>query len=516
MIKNGIWIMYLRKSRQDDPNETIEEVLEKHERQLQEFAERELGGRIPEEATFREIGSGESISERSEIQKVLARLEDPAVIGCICMEPSRLSRGDLSDCAKIIDTFRFSKSLVATPYMTYNMENKMERKFFQDELLRGNDYLEYTKSILWRGRVAACKNGAYIGTVPPYGYKKIKIGKLNTLEPVEDEAEVVRLVFDWYIKEDLTPYQIACRLNEMGVPAPKGAKWVKDSVRHMLRNPHYAGYIEFNKIKATQMLENGKIITKKITQPDEEVILSEGKHEAIISRETWETAKRMVARNPRINHERQLKNPFSGMIVCAKCGGALFYHPYKHAEDRIHCRKRPPCYKSIKFQVVYDAVLYALENSELPALELRLKNGDGNAHEIQRKLLAKLEKQMEDYRAQEDRQFELLETNPNYSQEVFNRRNAELREKMEECKAAIYKAKSSLPESVDYAERVEVMKKAIDILKDDNATPAEKNKVLKAIVERIEFSGLPSDPINRVRQTRTGIDPFNLDITLRL
>ena len=516
MIKNGIWIMYLRKSRQDDPNETIEEVLAKHEIQLQEWAERELGHRIPAAEIYREVMSGESIQERTEVQKVLARLEDPAVIGCLVMEPSRLSRGSLSDCAKIIDSFLYSKSLIATPVMTYNMENKMERKFFQDELLRGNDYLEYTKSILWRGRVAASKNGAYLGTRPPYGFKKIKIGKLNTLEIVEDEAEVVRLVFDWYIKEDLTPYQIACRLNDMGIKAPKGDKWVKDTIRHMIRNPHYAGYVEFNKIKQTQFLENGKVITKRITQKDEDIILAEGKHEAIISRETWETAKRMVARNPRVNHERQLKNPFSGMIVCKNCGGALFYHPYKLAEDRIHCRKRPPCYKSIKFQVVYDAVLFALENSELPALELRLKNGDGNALEIQRKLLTKLEKQMEDYRAQEERQFELLETNPNYSQEVFNRRNADLRQKMEECQSAIYKAKSSLPESVDYAERVEAMKNAIDILKDDNATPAEKNKVLKTIVERIEYSGLPSDPMNRVRQTRTGIDPFNLDITLRL
>ena len=406
MLKNGIWIMYLRKSRQDDPNETIEEVLAKHETQLQEWAERELGSRIDSENTYREIGSGESIAERMEIQKVIARLEDPAVIGCLCMEPSRLSRGDLSDCAKIIDTFRFSKSLVATPYMTYDMENKMERKFFQDELLRGNDYLEYTKSILWRGRVAACKNGAFIGSHAPYGYTKVKIGKLNTLEIVEDEAEVVRLVFDLYTKDGLKPYDIACRLNDMGVKAPKGGIWKKDTIRHMIRNPHYAGYVEFNRIKTTPVLENGKVITKKLAQPEENIILAEGKHQAIISRETWEQAKKLVARHPRVNHEKPLKNPFSGMLVCKSCGLAMRLHPYKNAETRLDCKQRPPCYKSVKYSAVYEAVLFALENSELPALELRLKNGDGNAHEIQRKLLAKLEKQMEEYRAQEDRQFD--------------------------------------------------------------------------------------------------------------
>ena len=516
MIKNGIWIMYLRKSRQDDPNETIEEVLSKHERQLQEWAERELGCIIDPENTYREIGSGESISERTEIQKVLARLEDPAIVGCLCMEPSRLSRGDLSDCAKIIDSFRFSHTLVATPYMTYNMENKMERKFFQDELLRGNDYLEYTKSILWRGRVAACKNGAYLPPNPPYAYKKIKIGKIPTLEIIEDEADIVRLIFDLYTKDNLSPFQIARKLNEIGAKPAIGDKWVRSSIRHIIRNPHYAGYVEFNKRKLTPILENGKVITKTITQPEEEIILSEGRHQAIITRETWEAAKSLTAMHPRVVHEKELRNPYSGFLVCKKCGYALRLHPYKQAEDRLECKQSPKCYKSVKFSVLNDAIIYALENSELPALELRLKNGDGNAHEIQRKLLAKLEKQMEDYRAQEDRQFELLETNPNYSQEVFNRRNAELRQKMEECKTAIYKAKSSLPESVDYAERVEVLKNAIAILKDDNATAAEKNKILKSIVEKIEYSGLPSDSKNKKRQTRDGADPINLEITLRL
>lgn len=508
------WIIYLRKSRQDDPNETVEEVLAKHEAQLQEWAERELGGRIPEENVFREIGSGESIAERSEIQKVLARIEDPNIKGVIVIEPSRLTRGDLSDCAKIIDTFRFSQTLVATPYMTYDLENKMERKFFQDELLRGNDYLEYTKAILWRGRVAACKNGAYIPSHPPYGYRKVKIGKLSTLEPVEIEADAVHQIFEWYTKENLKPYDIACRLNEMGIKPARGEVWRKDSIRHILRNPHYAGYIAFNRIKTTQFMENGRIVTKKLAQPEEEVILAEGKHPAIISRETWEEAKKLVARNPRVNHEHELKNPLSGILMCKKCGRMMRLHPYKKADDRLHCKERPPCYKSVKFQAVYDAIIFALENSELPALELKLKNGDGNAVEIQRKLLAKLEKQMEEYREQEENQYELLETKK-YTQDVFDRRNAKLREKMEECQSAIYKAKSSLPESVDYAERVEAMKKAIDILKDDNATPAEKNKVLKAIVEHIEYSGVYSDPVDR-RPNRKGVDPFNLDITLRL
>lgn len=506
------WLLYLRKSRQDNPDETVEEVLAKHETQLQEWAERELGQRIPEENIYREIVSGESIDAREEIKKVLARIEDPAVAGVVVMEPSRLSRGDLADCSKIIDSFRFSRSLVATPYMTYDLEKKMERKFFKDELLRGNDFLEYTKEILFRGRVAAVKRGCFIGNHPPYGYDKVVIGKDHTLEINEDQAPAVRLAFQWYIQEQLTPLRIADRLNEMGFKPAKIDKWKKDSIRVMLRNPHYAGYVAFNQKKFTQVLENGKIVKKRLAQAEDAVIIAEGKHTGIISRADWEAAQTLVARNPRIDPSKELKNPLAGLLVCGKCGNMMVHHPYKHAADRIECRTRPRCYKSAKREDIVEALLNILENVELPRLLMKIKNGDGDARKIQQKLLAKLEKQMDEYRAQEERQYDLLETNPNYPQEVFERRNKALREKMDECQAAIYKAKSALPQSVDYAERVAALRHAIELLRDDTVTPGDQNKALKAIVDRIDYTAQDSDPTNRCRN---GVD-FSLVVFLRL
>ena len=514
--RHKIWLLYLRKSRQDDPNETVEEVLAKHETQLQEWAERELGCTIPEENIYREIVSGESIDAREEIKKVLARIEDPAVAGVIVMEPSRLSRGDLADCSKIIDSFRFSHSVVATPYMTYDLENKMERKFFKDELLRSSEFLEYTKEILFRGRVAAVKRGCFIGNHPPYGYNKVKIGKDHTLEINEDQAPAVQLAYDMYVNDGATPYQIACRLNELGVKPARIDKWKKDSVRVMLRNPHYAGYVAFNQKKFTQVLENGKIVKRRLAQPVEDVIIAEGKHTAIIDRALWQAAQERVAQNPRTNQFTALKNPLATLLFCKGCGQAMSLHPYKHADDRYTCKQRPPCYKSVKASALLDAVIVSLEEAELPALELKVKNGDGDARKIQQRLLIKLEKQMEDYRAQEERQYDLLETNPNYPQDVFDRRNKALRAKMEECQAAIYKAKSALPQSVDYAERVMALKAAIDILRDDAATAEEKNKVVKAIVERIEYSSVPSDRENRRRVVKGAVTPFVVRISLRL
>lgn len=509
-------VLYLRKSRQDDPGQSIEEVLEKHEEQLQAYAEREHGGRIPEENIYREVVSGgESILEREAMRKVLARIEDPKIKGVLVMEPQRLSRGSLTDCDKLMTTFELTSTLVVTPMMTYDLSKKMERKFFQDELLRGRDYLDYTKEILFRGRVAAAKRGCYNARVAPYGYRKITIGKDNTLEIVEDQAEVVRLVFDIYVKEQRTPYQIACRLNDMGIEAPMGGIWKKDTIRHMIRNAHYNGKVVFNKIKRTPVLENGEVKHKKLTQPDDEVIIAEGKHPAIIDNETWQAAQALVARNPRVKHEHELRNPLSEILVCGKCGMSLRLHPYKCAQDRYTCKLRPPCFKSAPAYAVMEAVIAALEESELPALQLKVKNNDGDALKIQQNKLKKLEKQMEEYKEQEETQYELLEQKK-YTQELFDRRNAALREKMEICQAQIYKTKASLPQSVDYAERVEALQKAIDILKDPAATATEQHKVVKAIVDKIIFTSVPSDRENRKRLVKGAVSPFNLEVILKL
>ena len=79
VLSTEAYIIYLRKSRADSPDESVEEVLAKHEQMLQELAERELGGRIPENCIIREIVSGETIEERPGVNKVLALIENPAV-----------------------------------------------------------------------------------------------------------------------------------------------------------------------------------------------------------------------------------------------------------------------------------------------------------------------------------------------------------------------------------------------------------------------------------------------------
>lgn len=490
--KLKIWLMYLRKSRQDDPNETVEEVLAKHEAILQEWAKRELGYEIPEENIYREVVSGESLSEREEMSKVLSRLEDPRVAGVLVVEPQRLSRGDLMDCGKLISTLMYTKSLVATPVMIYDMENKMERRFFQDELMRGRDYLEYTKEILSRGRThAVLSRGCYIGSVAPYGYDKIKIGKDNTLTPNETEAEIVRMIFNWFVKDGMTTGLITRKLNDMGIKPRNKEIWYERTVNQILGNHHYIGKVVWNRRKAEIHIEDGEPVKRRKWSEEGEYNVAEGKHPAIVDKDIFEKAQERRYHAPRVTRVSKLTNPLAGILVCGRCGHSLILQPYSHAEDRLSCRyNRPMCQKSVKISQAMAAVIEALEYSELPALKAKLENGDGNSAAIQKRLLEKLQKQLEEYKAQEETQYELLETKK-YTQELFDRRNAALREKMEQCELQIYETKRTMPEAVNYAERIVTLERCIAALKDNTASVQTQNRLVHEIVDKIEVFTAP-------------------------
>ena len=490
--KSKIWLMYLRKSRQDDPNETVEEVLAKHETMLQDWALRELGHTIPEEYIFREIVSGERISDRRELQKVLRAIESNEVAGIICRDASRLSRGDLIDCGTLMSTLQFTSTLVATPMMVYNMEDKMERRFFQDELLRGSSYLEYTKEVLATGReIAVTKRGAFIGSVAPYGYKKIKIGKLCTLEPHETEADVVRMIYDLYVNQDMTFHSIGRKLDSMGIKPRTGTTWRDTSIRQIVANHHYDGKVIWGKRKTKIVIEDGKQIRTRRWSNEDDFEIVDGMHPALVDHETFVTANEKRLNNPRIIKDLKLSNPLAGILFCSKCGHAMRRVPYTHADHRYACHThKPACMKSIKMSDVHEAVIVALEESELPDLRAKLNSNQGSSRAIQQKILDGLMKQMAEYKEQEENQYELLETKK-YTLELFEKRNAALREKMKQCEKQIMETQRNMPAEVDYAERIIALEDAIAALRDDSAPIEKQNKLLKKIIERIEIETYP-------------------------
>ena len=485
-LKNKIWLMYLRKSQQDDPNETVLETVAKHEGILQDWARRELGREIPEDCIYREVVSGgESLDEREEIQKVLRRIEDPMVAGVLVVDPQRLTRGTLQDCGKLIMMFTYTSTLIATQAMTYDMSDKMHCKIFESELMRGRDYLDYVKAAFARGRDASIRKGNFIGSKPPFGYDKITIGKDHTLVPNQD-ADAVRMVFDWYVNERIGYKRIADRLDEMGVKPPYCDSWNANTIGKILGNAHYDGKVYFGRKRAVNVIKDGKIKSCRPLAKKEDILITEGKHPAIVDHDLFMAAQEILNNHPRAKKDRELQNALAGLIKCSTCGKALLLQKFQgRREPRLECRSKPSHFKSVLYKSVEEALLTALECSELPNLEALQKNNAGNSIAIQQKMIKRLEDEMRGYREQEETQYELLETKK-YTQELFDKRNAVLRQKMSECEDRLKKAKASLPNAVDYEEKIVKLNDAIQALKGDSLTPKEKNTILKAIIERIE------------------------------
>ena len=171
------------------------------------------------------------------------------------------------------------------------------------------------------------------------------------------------------------------------------------------------------------------------------------------------------------------------------------------------CNNNPACSKSTPLSELTKAIIAALELSELPNLEAKLNNNEGDSAKIKRNLLTNLEKQFIELTEQEEKQYDLLEKGI-YTEELFTRRNNAIQDKKVALKKKIQETRESIPHNVDYGEKIITLKKAIDGLKDSTIPPVEKNKLLKAIVDRIEYQSNKDQGYNE--------NAFTIDIYLLL
>ena len=124
------YLIYLRKSRKDleNPFMTTEEILNRHECILLDLAKK-MNLSIGD--IYREIVSGDSISARPVMQKLLREVESGMWEGVLVVEVERLARGDTVDQGIVQRTFQYSETLIITPQKTYNPSSESDQTFFE-------------------------------------------------------------------------------------------------------------------------------------------------------------------------------------------------------------------------------------------------------------------------------------------------------------------------------------------------------------------------------------------------
>lgn len=514
---------YLRKSRSDDPSLTVEEVLAKHETILNEWQERNLSSPIPDANVYREVVSGETINSRPEFKKLLKRIESPKIKAVLVVECARLGRPDLEEIGKLSKLLRYTNTMVITPQRIFDLRDEYDREQFERELMRGNDYLEYTKKILTRGKELSLRSGWYINAVIPYGYERdwAYEGKRKrpTLAIVEDEAKVVRMIFDWYVNEGIGTTKICQRLNSMGIKSRTGIEWKKSSIVNMIKNEHYMGKIVIRKHIDVNTVEDQKIVTRCLFNEEFEIV--DGKHPAIIDEELFRKANDKLLRYPSVKPNATLQNPLASIMRC-DCGKTMVRRKNRNG-FRYLCDEQMFCGNaSVGERDLKDAVVANLQK-HLDEMQVEVNQDDATKKEKHTEYVSLLESK---YVEIEKKELSLWEkyAEEKMPKQVFDKLMEKCMEEKQNLENAIEEAYTNAPPSIDYKGAIATLHEAIKALSDDSVPASITNKLLLTVVDKITYKRPKAIRMTVDEAKAKGVSlqggwycpPFELDITLKL
>lgn len=513
-------LIYLRKSRTDDPSLTVDEVLSKHEQMLDDWVSRNLpeaGRRIPESNRYREVVSGETIESRPRVQELLRRAESPRVKAVLIVEPQRLSRGDLEDIGRLVKLLRYSNTIVITLQYTYDLRDERDRDMFERELKRGNEFLEYQKRIMGNGRLLSVQNGNFIGQKAPYGYRKVVIKegkrKCHTLEPDPETAPIVKMIFEMYAA-GTNSNQIAKTLNRMGIPTDAGKQWTVSGVKPILSNDHYIGMVHWNRRKTVRIVEEGEVIATRPRSKD--YLVYPGKHPPIIDQELWDAVQDIKGKLPPVKERARHANPFAGLVVC-RCGGNMVRQQYlkdgvQRCAPRLNCVNQATCKTaSCTVEEFTESVIEALKNA-VTDFTLKMEDAEEDTASIHRQLITQLEKRLDDLDALEISQWDKY-TQEGMPKHIFEKLNDKVIREREETMQALREAKESTPETIDYARKCETFRTTLQSLHNPNASIKEQNLLLKQCISKITYSRKKKETDNRRYGTP---EPLELEIDFKI
>lgn len=172
------------------------------------------------------------------------------------------------------------------------------------------------------------------GRVPNivFGYDKIP-DERYTLKINEEEAKIVKEIFESYVYKGIGTTKIAWDLNDRGIRTKKTkSKWVQTSIVRMLKNPIYTGRVTNKKSEVTDFITG----TRK-DLPEEEWITVERPEMRIISDELFNRAQEILAQRSnefKLNNKREkTEYVFSTLIYCKHCGYSFRRIKRKYTAD---------------------------------------------------------------------------------------------------------------------------------------------------------------------------------------
>ncbi len=263
-----------------------------------------------------------------------------------------------------------------------------------------------------RGMFGVVRDGRSAGG-RAYGYRAVP-GQAGHLEIVEDEAEVIRRIFNEYV-DGLSPRRIAGGLNRDGVLPPRGKVWNASTINGnaqrgngILNNELYVGQIVWNKVRMIHDPETGRRVSRINAEQDWH--RTPAPHLRIVSDDLYDRVRtiRLASTRQKPEMQRRPKRILSGLLRCAACGsGMSTTGKDKSGRVRIRCSAAresgtcpdpKTCYLDTVEELVIQTLLRELRNprevtdfigSYIEARKRLVANSERRRGSLSRKIAAK-------------------------------------------------------------------------------------------------------------------------------
>ncbi len=274
--------------------------------------------------------SGTSTKKRDSFNRMITDAKAGRFDFIITKEISRFSRSTL-------DSIQYTQELlehdVGVLFQNDNINTLDSDSEFRLVVMAGvaQDEVRKLSERLKFGFRQAIKNGHVLGNDKLWGYDK----KDCVLTVNEEEARIVRRIFDLYANQQIGLRRISQTLFDEGFTSRKGNEFNVLTIRHILCNPKYKGWYCANKSQTVDYRSKRKIFLDE----DEWVMYPDPSIPAIVSEELWDRAnalyktrsRQMKAHQSGANYHNRY--PYSGKILCGEHGTTFHRQVLKSGKD---------------------------------------------------------------------------------------------------------------------------------------------------------------------------------------
>jgi len=381
----------------------------------------EKGYEVLDDNVFQEARSGAEI-DRPKFNIFRSLIREKDVEAAICYSTDRLARNPIHIAIIAEECEKRGISLI---FVTEPLDNSSEGQLIR--YVRGyaaQIEREKIRERSIRGKREKAKNGRIPGAAKCYGYEYIHGEGRRVV--VEDEAEVIRMLFYWYGVEGLSLYRICLRLMDMGIPAPRGGSlWRPDVLGTLLKNERfigrtYVGRYESVKPKNPRKTHRQNPNSARVIRARDEWIEIPGATPAIVDEGLFEACQQRLQRNINLSR-RNSKRPYllSGFLYCGKCGrrfagtaqnarGRSKERLYYYCTGTSRVSMEQPCTaKRMNAAPVEDQIWKKVQNMltkpEMIIAEISTRQEEAQYHDIWKQRLKDIENGLEANNKQEGR-----------------------------------------------------------------------------------------------------------------